>query len=315
MATVTPWREWLAPQREKLRASPTRTAWFLIAVYVLIELQSQFVSWEALRPRRHLVQLEAIDGFTWDWVREHSIAVLESSGLSALWWNLGSLVGIAICLIATAWFFGLTWKQTMVKLGLPKPKRVEFTIPMIACVPVISMIVLVLWPRTDFTVIDQPVFLMPSITGVLIGAFGVLVPMGFLYRGLVQDAKWSPTRSLVTLMLASTLTILPSFFPLEGFLEVYSLTMVLSLTALAILITWSTAWLLGRWRFRLWCLVFLALGTSLTRALVPTDWSLDSPVVNYVAWLAPTLLLLAWTGLNLSNRSTPATTIEGRAHA
>lgn len=304
IARMTPWREWLAPQRKKLRASSAGTAGFLISVFIAAEVVSRLngLIFAPLRQHNSVVNWEALEGFSWPWVREHALDLFLTVDnlIGAI--SFGLVFPIAICVIATAWFFGLSWKDTLIKLGLPKPKRVEFSIPMLASVPAFAFIVLVVWPRTDFTLIDQPVFSGPNIPYLLVAPFGILIPLGLLYRGLIQDAKWSTLRATLATIFLVFLTHVVIFLPLPEM--PWSLGILAAGAFYTVIHTGAELWIFRRWGSRLWSLVFLVFGAQLMEACIPLQFKFDHGTTAYGLELTSTWLLLIWTVMNLRTKRT-----------
>ncbi len=316
---VTKWSERLASYASWMRASPKRCAAFLIAVFVFANYQSRLGSWlwTTLFGSSNLFsELTWRDYLTWNGIRDalqrlpHNLTGILGIGSLAL------LCEVSTCVLAVLWLHGTTPRGALAKLGLPKPRRIEFTVPLVVAIPgfVWAMFYARDIPVSQFDSQEAQAFDFGYVSGgvfrswfsALLMPFGSVLTYGLLYKGLREDARWSHRSTLVALVGLTTL--MPwLLMGLSG--ETWFSSGFL---ALAILSTLLTAWIFVQWNLRLWVLVVLAFGQPLTSAFIPVSVLVDAPAVSIVLSLEPYLLLAGWTWLIKRRERTSPTAEPGR---
>ena len=285
-----------AQLRNWIRDSSLRTAAFLIAVFYFTEYQAQVAAWiwSAVTGDVLLEAPESRDLLTWGAL----VYGLNSLFNRALWfvggYRIDDLFRCLTCVVAIAWLHASTLRASISKLGLPRPKRVEFTIPIIATIPVFVVAFIVLestaGPRDEaFRYMGE------SISG-FVPSFAALVTYGFLYRGLLEDAGWSKNRSLLALL--AMVVVIPTIPVVLHDLDFFGPWRLISGVAAGAAFVLLNTWLYLRWRRRVWVLVVLAYAQQLIFATLPSLYRIDSNLLDsliYALSWSPILLLALWT--------------------
>jgi len=232
-------------------------------------------------------ELEWRELFTWEGLTRTLLTQAQYALNWIRWRNVDLPLTLAACALALAWLFSTSFSQGFARLGLPWPRRIEFSAPLVATVPGL----LYVWFTFHFNAqpehASQPIFNRGLFTEALIE----VLPLGLLYRGLVEHARWSAKQAVLALLLL-TVAIPSALYALNGHLEGLFAALVASEALFMLLFVW----ILERWNRRLWCLVVLRFGTILTLTCIPSRLlsELDTSVMVLLGY-SPYLLFAAWT--------------------
>ena len=288
-----------------VRESRVRTSLFVIAMFLIATYQDRLVDWKpgyafeegALFGERHPSAFPTFrELFTWDGVVAGFDVLVTWVSVLVGPWTLTTLMSYVTCLLAIAWLHSASWKQTLVRLGLPRPARVEFTVPLIACIPGVVFTFFTLNPPFPVHGAAGSKLLGSSDSTLLLSSlassFSVVVTLGLLYRGLVENANWSRIQAFCLLAcLPNLLSLLETtwetweHFP-GGFPTMFLANLVW---------TGASIWLFEQWQRRLWCLVVLAIGTSSTTDYVLLQGAYEPDFPFFMLRLASLLFLTLWT--------------------
>ncbi len=281
-----------------IRESRVRSSLFVIAMFLLATCQDQVFDWlpDLRQSDLFLVAPTWRELFTWDGL---------VTGFLMLWneiryiigpWTLTPMLSYVTCVLAIAWLHSDSIRSAFARLGLSKPKRPEFTIPLVACVPSFAYLMFAYGPSEMLP--DPEVFeltvshVTSNVSGLLVGAFSVILTIGLLYRGLVESAGWTRILALVALALIPDLISIS----ING-LQTFDLTPARFALLLLIGFVWlsASAWIFEQWSRRLWSLVTLKLGTNFTLLCLPWSDGDNFESTARILQSAPLVLLVIWT--------------------
>ncbi len=306
MLSMTSGREWFAPQREKILGSKKRIALFLIAAYVAIRIKATLFSMVLMKLVSSREVGEPIEAVSWAWMRE-----LFLDGQSFIALNL--LTSLALCVFITAWLFQLSLRGALVRLGLRRPNSREVVLAVLATGSCLALELLTGWSLLGDDLSVEHDFLPITPGHYLVGPLGLLLPFGFLYRGLLVEASWSHLCSFVTLV------VLIGLFQYERHLRIVGLEdfwrhagWLLVTMGIVALGTAFEASYLRRASFRLGALVMLGLGSAITEiSFQPETASLYYGPWAIVFAIAPSAFLLVLS-MAWPTRSDEASTLATR---
>ena len=189
-----------------LSASPKRSAFFLIAVFLFTLFVGRVAGsiWDVLRDEAILPEATWRDLFTWPGLRSALISLGDDFR-----WFIGTevlevIVGIVVCLLATTWLHSISWKLAFAKLGLPRPVRAELTLPLAATLPGLVVVFVAFGPEPWLA--SERIVLSPVLGSTWNRASGTLAITRMslfgctpIPRGKVQTGP-EPTPVLVTIV-------------------------------------------------------------------------------------------------------------------